>query len=29
MLSNNEVLYLETHERINGAKVQHILDAIK
>jgi bacillithiol system protein YtxJ len=29
MLSNNEVLYSETHERINGAKVQHILDEIK
>ena len=29
MLSNNEVLYSETHDRINGAKVQHILDAIK
>lgn len=29
LFSKNEVLYSETHERINGAKVQHILDAIK
>jgi len=29
LLARKEVLYSETHERINGAKVQHILDAIK
>jgi bacillithiol system protein YtxJ len=29
MLSKSEVIYSETHERINGAKVQQILDGFK
>lgn len=28
MLSNNEVIYSETHERIDGNKVQHILGTV-